>query len=160
MAESQSGGEKASRFSVNATVALASIVAGLVFGLIGLSMVTVQKASTGDRIFGCVLIAFAAWFAYRGVTGGKVVVTHDGVTTRSFLRTRHYPADSLSGAEVRVGQTGPNGFGRQYLVLRRADGGQVAFKELNCRPVGDSEGETVVEQAAEAIQAALGTAHP
>lgn len=147
------------RFSVNGSVAAGSVVLGLVFGLIGLSMLAVSKASPGDRVFGCVLIGVALWFTYRGVRTGKVVVSGDEVTTRSFLRTRRYRVDALAGVEVRVGQTGPNGFRRQYLVLRRTDGGQVAFKDLNCRPARPGEPQTVVERAAEAIQKALDTPH-
>ncbi len=155
MAESDHGGGRATRFSVDATIALGSAAFGLLIGLIGLSMATAQQASTGDRVPGLLAVSFAVWFAYRGATAGKVTVGDQMVTTRSFLRTRHYRASELASAEVRIGRTGPNGFGRQYLVLRRVDGSDVAFRGLNCKPVCDGQTPTVVEQCVAAISSAL-----
>ena len=45
-----------------------------------------------------------------------------------------------------------NGFGREYLILRRSDGTSTAFMELNSKPSGSL---TAVQRAAQAINGAL-----
>ena len=97
----------------------------------------------------------AAWFTYRGVRSGTVVLSDDAVTTHGFLRTRRYLLPDLSGADVRIGQTGPSGFGREYLVILRADGTEAPFKELNSPPAHDGNPTTVVQRAAAAIRGAV-----
>jgi hypothetical protein len=85
----------------------------------------------------------------RARRSSRLEVDAAGVTTRSMLRTRRHLFKDLESVDVVVGRTGLNGFDREYLEFRRADGDVVAFRELNCRP---SPGEaTVVRRAAECI---------
>jgi hypothetical protein len=157
VAEDGTRRERAERFGVNRSVAVGAVVFASVCGLIGLSMMTVHTSPVGGRIFGAVMVVFAVWFGFRGVTGGRVTVSATSVTTRSFLRTHRYQPGKLAGARVGIGQTGPSGFGRQYLVLTLTDGSEVAFRELNCRPAPNGEVATVVERAVSAIGQALGS---
>src|SRR5687767_8974224 len=112
---------------------VAQVVAALfggLFVLIGLSGF-VASASPGTA---AAYLLFGAYTVARGLRSSRVVVNGSGVTTRSMVRTRRHPFSELRGVEVAVGRTGLAGFGREHLVFHRADGQNVAFKELNCPP--------------------------
>lgn len=70
------------------------------------------------------------------------------------VRTRRYSFSELRAVGVEVGRTGVNGFGREYLMFYLADGRDVAFKELNCRPPTTDE-PTVVRRAAACVNERL-----
>lgn len=120
-------------------------------GIIGISMV----AHPSDRWAGLVFTALGAAFAVRSWRSSCVVADDSGATTRSIVRTRRYPYAELRGVEVAVGQTGLNGFDRQYLVFHRVNGQDVAFKEFNSRRPKDPDRSSVVEQATEFINGHL-----
>jgi hypothetical protein len=125
---------------------------GIFFALLGLAQLADGRpVAAGSRIFGGCLLAAGVWFAWRGYRSATVIVERGRVVTRSFLRSSSYRTADLVGADVEVGQTGFNGFGREYLVLELADGSRRAFKELNARPTHPPEESTVVRRAAEAI---------
>lgn len=110
-------------------------------------------SAPGSRGQGVFFVAFGVFSLVRARRSARVEVDTAGVLTRSMFRTHRYLFQDLATVEVAVGRTGLNGFGREYLVLRRKDGEVVAFKELNCRP---SPGEaTVVGRAAACIQERL-----
>jgi hypothetical protein len=142
------------RFSVRAAQIPAAAF-GTLIALLGLAGLTDTAEPAGSRIFGALTMIFGIWFVYRGVRSAAVLVTAETVTTRSFLRTRRYQTAQLTDAEVGVGQTGPTGFGREFLLLHLADGSTVRFKELNNRPSKVSGRPTVVQQAVAAIRDAI-----
>lgn len=87
----------------------------------------------------------------RGLRSSSVTVDESGVTTRSMVRTRRYLFSELRAVEVAVGRTGFTGFGREHLVFHRADGQDVPFRELNCRPPNTPDATSVVRRAAACI---------
>lgn len=128
----------------NATAELVMAAFGVLIALIGLAML--------PDAFGVVFVVFGVVTAIRGGRGSRVVVSEAAVETRSIARTRRFPMSEVSGVEVAIGQTGMNGFGREHLVLRLADGSTFAFKELNAKPLRvEQDGETVVRRAASRI---------
>jgi len=118
----------------------------VVLGLAGLA------ASSGTAV---VYLLFGVYSVVRGLRSSRVVVDGSGVTTRSMVRTRRYGFSELRGVEVAVGRTGFAGFGREHLVFHRADGEDVAFKELNCPPPKPLETTSVVRRAAACINERL-----
>jgi hypothetical protein len=132
-----------------AQVALALFSA--LIGVIGLAMVA-ESATRGSGVFFVVLGAF---FAVRALRTSSIVVDGSGVSTRSILHTRHYTFAELRDVEVAVGRTGFTGFGREHLVLHRADGQDVAFKELNCPPPKASGATSIIRRAAACINERL-----
>ncbi len=128
------------------------LMAGGVFALLGLSGIMASSVSTGDRVFGAVfLLPVGIWFGYRGWRSSVVTVTADRLVLCSFLRTRRLPLDQVSRASVGVGNTGPTGWGRQYLVVEMRDGSEVVLKELNAKPRRRPGPPTVVERCVAAI---------
>jgi hypothetical protein len=120
---------------------------GGLIALVGLAM-----AAAGD-IAGVGFLAFGGYTVFRGLRTSNVTVDDDSVLTRSMVRTRRFPFAELARVEVAVGQTGMNGFGREYLVFHRLEGAPFAFKELNAKHVPG--GYSVVVQAARAIDAGI-----
>lgn len=114
--------------------------------------------SQGATIEGLVWVLVGFVFAYRGLRSATVLVTPTEVELRGFARTRHVTIGELSQVVVAIGRTGMNGFGREYLVLHRSDGTQLAFKELNAKPTKTAD--TVVQRAARAIGEAMGHGRP
>jgi hypothetical protein len=121
-------------------------VAGL-FGLIGLA----GLAEPSSRVEGAVYLMFGAFSMVRARRSSCVVVDASGVTTRSMVRTRRYAFSELRGVEVAVGRTGLVNFRREHLVFHRADGRDVAFKELNCPPPKTPDATSIVRRAAACI---------
>lgn len=109
-------------------------------------------ASSGTAV---IYVAFGVYTVVRGLCSSRVVVNGSAVTTRSMVRTRRYAFSDLREVEVAVGRTGVTGFGREHLVFHRADGQDVAFKELNCRPPEPPQRTAVVRQAAACINERL-----
>src|SRR5690606_1358394 len=100
-------------------------------GLLAILGIAGLAASSGTAV---IYLLFGVFTIARGLRSSSVIVDESGVTTRSMVRTRRYPFSELRGVEVAVGRTGFAGFGREHLVFHRADGEDVAFKELNCPP--------------------------
>lgn len=138
------------RFDNRVAQVVAALFGGL-FVLIGLSGF-VASASPGTA---AVYLLFGVYTVFRGLRSSLVVVDGSGVTTRSMVRTRRYALSELRGVEVAVGRTGLAGFGREHLVLHRADGQDVAFKELNCPPPKAPATSSVVRRAAASINERL-----
>lgn len=116
-----------------------------------------ELADPALRGTGAFFFVGGVFFTVRALRSSSVVVDESGVSTRSIVRTRRYELSELRGVDVAVGRTGFNGFGREHLVLHRADGQDVAFKELNCRPPkGDAS--SVVRRAAACINERLAPA--
>lgn len=138
------------RFDNRVAQVVAALFGGL-FVLIGLSGF-VASASPGTA---AVYLLFGVYTVVRGLRSSLVIVDGSGVTTRSMVRTRRYALSELSGVEVAVGRTGFAGFGREHLVLHRADGQDVAFKELNCPPPKPPDESSVVRRAAASINERL-----
>lgn len=138
------------RFDNRVAQVLAALFGGL-FVLIGLSGF-VAAASPGTA---AVYLLFGIYTIVRGLRSSLVIVDGSGVTTRSMVRTRRYPWSGLRGVEVVVGRTGFAGFGREHLVFHRADGQDVAFKELNCPPPKEPDASSVVQRAAACINERL-----
>lgn len=129
---------------------------GALIALLGLA----GLADSSWRGTAAIYLLFGVYTIVRGLRSSCVVVERSGVTTRSMVRTRRYLFSELYGVEVAVGRTGLAGFGREYLVLHRADGRRVAFKELNSRPPKDLESKSVVRRAEEYICMRLRGAFP
>lgn len=127
-----------------AQVALAAF-SGLV-ALLGLAMLS----EASSRISGVFFLLFGAFFSVRALRSSSVVVDDSGVSTRSIMRTRHYAFSELRGVDVAIGRTGLAAFGREHLVIHRADGQDVAFKELNC-PAPKDDSMSIVRRAAACI---------
>lgn len=129
-------------------------IAGAVFGAL---IVVIGMAGLAESSFGtaAVYLVFGAYTVVRGLRSSRVVVDGSGVTTRSMVRTRRYPFSELRGVEVAVGRTGFAGFGREHLVFHRADGQDVAFRELNCRPAKPPDTTSIVRRAAARINERL-----
>jgi hypothetical protein len=140
----------------NADAQFASILFGGSIVVIGLLTAT----DPGSRWLGAFYIGVGLVFGVRGSHGSSVVVTDEAVEMKSAMRTKRFPIARLTGVEVRVGQTGLTGFGREYLVLHLADGSTYRFNELNAKPSSDGSYETGVRQAAASIERALGSSHP
>jgi hypothetical protein len=66
------------------------------------------------------------------------------VNPRPILRARRYDLSELRAVEVVERRTGFAGVGREHLVFRRADGGDVAFKDLNFLVSKSPEATSVV----------------
>lgn len=133
----------------NRQAQIAGGVAAAVFALIGLG------GLAAGHLEGLIWLLFGAFSIVWALRSSCVVVDATSVVTRSMVRTRRYPLSELRGVEVVVGRTGFTGFGREYLVVHRADGQDVAFKELNCRPPMEPDGTSVVRRAAAAINGRL-----
>jgi len=144
------GDPTANRFDNRVAQVVAALFGGL-FVLIGLSGF-VASASPG---IAAVYPLFGVYTIVRGLRSSLVIVDGSGVTTRSMVRTRRYPLSELRGVEVAVGRTGFAGFGREHLVFHRADGEDVAFKELNCRPPKPPQATSVVRDAAACVNERL-----
>ena len=143
--------DSAMRFSAP-TARFVGAGAALVFALLGLALAFSPEEGLGSQLFGVALGLGAIWFAWRSARSATVVVSPAaGVTTRSVFRTRRYPAAALASARVGVGNSGPNGWGRQYLVLVLGDGSQFGFTELNARAPRHRSVSTVVERCVVAI---------
>lgn len=138
------------RFDNRVAQVVAALFGGL-FVLIGLSGF-VASASPGTAT---VYLLFGVYTIVRGLRSSLVVVDGSSVTTRSMVRTRRYPLPELRGVEVAVGRTGLAGFGREHLVFHRADGQDIAFKELNCPPPKAPDTSSVVRRAAASINERL-----
>jgi hypothetical protein len=150
-----SGGHPA-RFS-NELARFAFVVAGFWFAIIGLAELTAgHSIDAGQRISGACLTGAGLWFAWRGNRSTTVIVGDERVILRSLIKTRSYAVGDLLGARVEIGRTGPNGFGREYLVLECRDGSTVPFKELNARPSKTQPEESVVQEAASTIRQRVG----
>jgi hypothetical protein len=130
----------------------AQVVGAVCFGLFGLIGVA---GLVSGRLEGLIWLSVGVVLAVRGLRSSCVVVDGSGVVTRSIVRARRSGFSELRAVEVAVGRTGMNGFGREYLVLHRADGQDVAFKELNCRPPKDPGRDSVVRDAASCINGRL-----
>ena len=104
---------------------------------------------------GLVLLAVGVLAMTRAWRSATVVVRDSDIELRGFLRTRRIPLASLDHAEVAVGQTGMNGYGREYLTLLQRDGAALAFKELNAKP---SPVGTEVQSAVRQINSTIGYA--
>lgn len=127
-----------------ATAALGSLL--VLLGIAGL------VASSGMAVIYFLIGVYTVWRAMRS---SCVVVSGSGVTTRSMVRTRRYAFSDLRGVDVAVGRTGFTGVGREYLLLRRADGQKIEFKELNCPPPKAPESTSIVRRAADCINKQL-----
>jgi hypothetical protein len=138
------------RFDNRQAQIVLAAVAGL-FVLIGLAGV----AESSSRVEGAVYLLFGGFSLVRALRTSCVSVDGLGVSTRSMVRTRRYLFSELRGVEVAVGRTGFAGFGREHLVFHRADGQDVAFKELNCRPPKPPDTTSVVRRAAACINERL-----
>ena len=128
---------------------------GLLFLLIGVGLAADHRSGVGAKAFAWVLVAFSLRFIYRGVLSATVLVSSAAVSLRSLFRTRRYPLATIERAEVKVGRTGPNGFGRQYPVLHLATGSEVPFRELNAKPPKPAADPSVVQRAVELINQAI-----
>lgn len=126
-------------------VALAAFSTIVVF--IGLGMLTASPPDWAGLAFA--LAGFV--FFVRALRSPAVLADGSRVTTRSIIRTRHYPLTELTSVEVAVGRTGFTGLAREYLIFRCADGRVTGFKELNCARPKDPEGESLVRNAARCI---------
>lgn len=124
---------------------------GALIALLGLAGLA-ESTSRGTAV---IYLLFGVYTVVRGLRSSCVVVDGRGVSTRSMVRTRRYPFSELRGVEVAVGRTGLVGFGREHLVFHRADGQDVAFKELNCPPPKAPEWSSVVRRAVECINERL-----
>jgi hypothetical protein len=93
-------------------------------------------------------LGVAALLAYRALSSSAVVVDHWGIETHSMMRTHRYAFTDLNRVEVAVGRTGMTGFDREYLLIHRRDGRDIAFKALNCRR---SKGDAVSVVARAAV---------
>jgi hypothetical protein len=138
------------RFDNRQAQLVGATCAGL-FALIGISMV----AHSATRWSGAFFTVVSAFLVVRALRSSCVVVDGAGVVTRSLVRTRRYGFAESHDVEVTVGRTGFTGFGREYLLFHRADGRDVSFRELNCRPHKDSQQTSVVQRAAQCINAYL-----
>jgi hypothetical protein len=107
--------------------------------------------SHANPIAGWIFAGLGGGLAIRSFYSSDVLVDEGTVRTRSVAFTRTYPLKDITSASVEIGRTGMNGFGREYLVLHRVDGTDVAFKELNSAPSASSVALTTVQQAARAI---------
>lgn len=133
----------------------AAQITGAAFG--GL-IVVIGLAGLAESLWrgtAAIYLLFGVYTIVRGLRSSCVVVDGSGVMTRSMVRTRRYPFSGLREVEVAVGRTGMAGFGREHLVFHRADGQDVAFKELNCRPPKPPETTSVVRRAAACINERL-----
>jgi hypothetical protein len=119
----------------------------VLIGLAGLSQ--------GDIVSGPIWGLVGAFSVVRALRSSSIVVDETGVTTRSMVRTRRYGFQDLHEAEVAVGRTGVNGFGREYLIFHRVDGGAIAFKEVNSLPAKEAGSTTIVRRAAATINQRL-----
>lgn len=119
------------------------------------SAVGLSQIASSQEVYGLVLVITGIIVAWRGASTSCVIVGKSTVSTRSAIWTRRYALFELHHAEVAVGQTGFNGFGREYLVFHRKDGRDVRFKGLNCRPPKDPIGTSVVRRAAHCINERL-----
>lgn len=129
-------------------------IAGAAFGSL---IVVIGLAGLAASSFGTALIylLFGGYTIVRSLRSSCVVVDGSRVSTRSMVRSRRYPFSELRGVEVAVGRTGLAGFGREHLVFHRADGQDVAFKELNCPPPKAAETTSIVRRAAACINERL-----
>lgn len=87
-----------------------------------------------------------------------MVVTGTAVELRGLLRTRRVLLSDLSHAEVGIGRVGVVGYRRQVVVLKRGDGTEVVFKELN--RASSQATPTTVESAVAAVNRALAPPTP
>lgn len=131
---------------------VAQIITAAFGGLLALLGLAGLAASSGTAV---IYLLFGVYTIVRGLRSSRVVVDGSVVTTRSMVRTRRYPFSELRGVEVAVGRTGFAGFGREHLVFHRADGQDIAFKELNCPPPKPPETSSVVRCAAACINERL-----
>ena len=138
----------AQRFD-NRVAQIATAGFGGLFAALGLAGLAASPGSAA------VYLLFGAFTIVRGLRSSCVVVDGSGVTTRSMVRTRRYTFLELRGVEVAVGRTGFAGFSREHLVFRRADGEDVAFKELNCPPPKAPVTTSIVRRAAACINERL-----
>jgi hypothetical protein len=138
------------RFDNRVAQVVAALFGGVVvvIGLSGLLAGASIGAATVYLLVGVCTIV-------RGLRSSRVIVDESAVTTRSMVRTRRFRLQELRGVEVAVGPTGFAGFGREHLVFHRADGDDVAFKELNCRPPEAPGTSSVVRRAAACINERL-----
>jgi hypothetical protein len=141
---------RAERFD-NRVAQVALTLFSALIAVIGLAML----AEAATRWSGACFLVFGVLFGIRALRSSNIVVDHSGVTTRSIVRTHRYAFSELQGVAVAVGRTGLNGFGRQYLILHRSDGGEVAFRELNSSPPEHPGTTSVVQRAAASISARL-----
>lgn len=102
---------------------------------------------------GVVYVLVGGVFAFRALSSSALIVSSSSIQLRGFARTRRIQLDDVSGAEVAVGRTGMNGFGREYPLMHRRDGATCMFKELNAKPTPNRS--TVVQEAAGAINDAV-----
>jgi hypothetical protein len=112
--------------------------------------------SHGDAIAGWIFAGVGLGLVVRAFCSCDVVVDQNEVRMRSLVFTRRFALKDITSADVEVGRTGMNGFDREYLVLHRVVGADVAFKELNSAPSTSSVAVTTVQQAAHAINERIG----
>lgn len=72
-----------------------------------------------------------AVIAYRGCRTATVIVDHEGVTVRTFARTRMLRWDTISGFHPEVGTVGANPFPRTFLVIDFRNGRHWSVREFN-----------------------------
>lgn len=96
-------------------------------------------------------LGFGIFAVIRGFLSATVIVAPRAITLRSAYRTRIIPTTEVSGTAVEVGNTGFNGWGRQYLVVTKTDGTVIRFKELNAKVPEVPGVQTVVERCVAAI---------
>jgi hypothetical protein len=131
-------------------------IGGLAFSVVVMLLaVSGFIADDSSRIFSALLFLFGLAFGIRSVVSSLVIVSHDGVTTRSFLRTRHFSFSDLRWVDVVVGWTGPTGFRREHLVFHLVNGEDYALRDFNCPRLKRPGGSNVVRQAAESIHRRL-----
>jgi hypothetical protein len=128
-------------------------IAGGVFGAV-ICVIGLGGLTTG-QLEGVIWLLVGAYTIVRSLRSSLVLIDDSSVVTRSMVRTRRYVLSELRGVEVAVGRTGFVHFGREYLVFQRADGQDVGFKELSCRPPKEPDGSSVVRRAAAAINGRL-----
>ena len=141
------------RFS-NRQAQIALAVFSAVIIVIGLSMLADRRS----RVAGAIFSIWGIGSLFRALNSSDVILEVASVRTRSIVRTRRFPLADLVHVEVKVGRTGMNGFGREYLAFHLKDGREFGFKEFNSKPSGPGASATVVQRAAAAINARLGVA--
>lgn len=118
----------------------------VVVALMGAGMIAGRTWVTG-----LLYLAVGTLLAIRAAMSSSVGIDNGVLTTRSLARTRRHPMSGLRCARVILGRTGLAGYMREYLVVERADGKTLRFRELNSKPGEDS----VVRRAAAAINECL-----
>ncbi len=129
----------------------AQIALAVFAGILGILGVAGLIAENGSLIAGIGFIAAAGLILSRALQSATVIVSDRVVIARSVFRRRRFDLSELRRAELAVGKVGINGFDREYLVLKRLDGGEFAFKELNARLVKPPNCDSVVRRATRCI---------